>query len=413
MGHFVLVALGSSGDVNPFLGMGVALRARGHRTTLLSAPQFAGAAASVGAEFHALGTAEAYDAIYEDPDLWHPRRGLRIYFSYLSELVGETVRLIERQHDSANTAVLASFQCFGARVAQEVLGLPLCTVLPYPISLQSAYDPNRNPIGNPPRWMGRPAVRLMYRLINWEVSRHSRDGIEQVRRAYGLDPPISDVASWSYSPRSILGRWPSLFSSPQPDWPPQARTTGFISYDGPKAADWNPPDDLPDRGDWLVFTPGTQMTHGAAYFRAACQAAEVLDRSTLMVASDRSALPTRLPPNVRHLTYVPFSWLFERACAVVHHGGIGTAGRALEAGVPQLIIPRGFDQFDNAQRVVRIGAGSSLDRRKLNATSLASVIDRLLTDEPIRQRCREIRAELTKTDPGTMTCEAVERLLVG
>jgi rhamnosyltransferase subunit B len=138
MGHFIMVAVGSSGDVNPFLGVAAALRVRGHQATLLSAPQFASAAASVGADFGALGTAEAYDAIYEDPDLWHPRHGLRIYFSYLSTLVEQTVELIGQRYDPSSTAVLASFQCFGARVAQETFGVPLCTILPYPISLQSA-----------------------------------------------------------------------------------------------------------------------------------------------------------------------------------------------------------------------------------------------------------------------------------
>lgn len=411
MGHFIMVAIGSSGDVNPFLGIATALRGRGHQATLVSAPQFASAAASVGADFVALGTADAYEAIYEDPDLWHPRRGLRIYFSYLSTLVEQTVEVIREHYDPPNTGVLASFQCFGARIAQEALGIPLCTVLPYPISLQSVYDPNRNPIGNPPQWMGRGAIRLMYRAINWEVSRHSRRSVGAARGARGLGRPVKDLVSWSYSPHSVLGLWPSLFSSAQPDWPPVAENTGFVSYDGPDSADWSPPDDLPERNDWLVFTPGTQMTHGAAFFDAACQTAADLDQPTLMVASDRSALPEKLPPKVHHLAYAPFAWLFGRATAVVHHGGIGTAGRALEAGLPQLIIPRGFDQFDNAQRVTRIGAGVSMDRRKVDSTSLSLSLRRLLTDEHIQQRCGEIRTELANTDADEQTCRVVERLL--
>jgi rhamnosyltransferase subunit B len=411
MGHFIMVALGSSGDVNPFLGIAAALRGRGHRTTLLSAPQFANAAASVGADFVALGTADAYDAIYEDPDLWHPRRGLRIYFSYLSTLVEQTVEFIGQRCEPPNTAVLAPFQCFGARIAQEAFGVPLCTILPYPISLQSTYDPNRNPIGNPPRWMGRGAVHLMYRVINWEVARYSRRSVEEVRKARGLGPPVKHLVPWSYSPHAVVGLWPSLFSSPKPDWPPHAENTGFISYDGPAASDWRPPDDLPDRRDWLVFTPGTQMTHGAAFFDAACASAAELDEPTLMVASDRLVLPDKLPSNVHHLAYAPFSWLFDRAAAVVHHGGIGTAGRALEAGLPQLIIPRGFDQFDNAHRVTRIGAGVSMDRREVDPTSLTSSIRQLLTDEHIHQRCGEIRTELANTDADEGTCKVVERLL--
>lgn len=411
MGHFLMVALGSSGDVNPFLGIALRLRNRGHETTLLSAPCFSGAAEAVGADFAPLGTAAEYDAMYENPDLWHPRRGLRLYFSYLAGRIEETVQLIETHHDPARTVVLAPFQCFGARVAQEALGVPLGTVLPYPISLQSAFDPNRTPIGNPPGWMGRGAVRLMYRIANWEVSRHTRDSTNTARRKRGLAPPIRDVVRWSYSPHLILGLWPSLFSSPQPDWPPQAKNTGFLSYDGPASVSWTPPPDLPDREDWLVFTPGSQMTHGADYFLAACEAASRLNLPTLMVAPDRAALPRQLPKNIHHLSFAPFSWLFSRATAVVHHGGIGTAARAMEAGLPQLIVPRGFDQFDNAHRVRRIGAGTWLDRRRLSGSLLHSSIRDLLEDQQIQRRCREIQVELSGTNALDETCSVIEELL--
>jgi UDP:flavonoid glycosyltransferase YjiC (YdhE family) len=153
------------------------------------------------------------------------------------------------------------------------------------------------------------------------------------------------------------------------------------------------------------------MTHGAAFFQAACESAAELDRPTLMVAPDRSALPDELPPNVHHLTYAPFAWLFARAAVVVHHGGIGTSGRALAAGLPQLIIPRGFDQFDNAQRVTRIGAGVSIDRHRADSVVLSSSIRMLLTDASIKRCCREIMAELASSDADEETCKVVERLL--
>ena len=90
VGHVILVGLGSSGDVNPLLGIGSALRDRGHRTTLVSAPQFRHAATSIGAGFSPLGSAEEYDAVYADPDLWHPRRGLGVFFPYAARLADPT-----------------------------------------------------------------------------------------------------------------------------------------------------------------------------------------------------------------------------------------------------------------------------------------------------------------------------------
>lgn len=411
MGFVLLVGLGSSGDINPLLGIAAALKQRGHETTLISAPQFQDSARSVGADFAALGTAEDYDAIYADPDLWHPRRGLGVFFPYAAGLSAQTVDLIEERYHPGSTAVVATFQCFGARVAQEALGVPTCTVLPNPILLQSVHDPNRNPIGNPPRWLGPLAVRMMYRLVNWELSRHARKGVNEARIARGLAPPIRDIVGWSRSPSLVLGLWPALLSAPQPDWPPQTRTTGFVTYDGPGAATWQPPDDLGERDDWLVFTPGTQMTHGRAFFEAAAAAADDLGLHTLLVAKDRTVLPGTLPARVFHLPFAPFAWLFERAVAVIHHGGIGTSGRALQAGLPQLIVPSGFDQFDNAQRVARAGAGRSLPRKRLDRTSLRESIRELIADEGVRRRCREIRQKLELTDPLVDVCVSIEELI--
>jgi UDP:flavonoid glycosyltransferase YjiC (YdhE family) len=407
------VGLGSSGDVNPLLGVASGLKERGHETTLISAPQFSSAAESVGADFSALGTAEAYDQIYADPDLWHPRRGLGVFFPYAAGLAAQTVDLLEKRHRPGETVVVATFQCFGARIANEALSIPLCTVLPNPILLQSVHDPNQNPIWNPPRWMGRTGVHWMYRVSNWEVSRHARSGVNAARRVRGLVSPIRDVVGWSQSSNLLLGLWPSLLSAPQADWPRQARTTGFVTHDGVAANSWRPPERLPNREDWLVFTPGTQMTHGSEFFRAAVAAADALEHPTLLVAKDASLVPDPLPENVWHVPYAPFEWLFERAAAVVHHGGIGTAGRALQAGLPQLIVPSGFDQFDNASRVTRIGAGRQLDRRKLTALSLAAAIRGLLDATDIRHRCAEIKAELGQADPLTETCVAIEGLMTG
>lgn len=411
MGRAILVGLGSSGDVHPLLGIAEGMQRRGHECVVVSAPRFEASARSVGAGFSPLGTAEAYDAVYAHPDLWHPRRGLRVFFSYAAGLTGETVDTIEGLHRPGDTVVVSTFQCFGARVARELHDIPLCTVLPNPILLQSVHDPNRNPVGDPPRWLGRWAVGLMYRVINGELSRHARQGINTARTARGLGPPLRDVVGWSRSPDLVLGLWPSLLSEPQPDWPPQARTTGFVPYDGPEARAWTMPDDVAERDDWLVFTPGTQMTHGAAYFAAAARAAERLGAPTLFVTRSAAVLPRPLPDNVRHLEYAPFSRLFRHAALVVHHGGIGTAGRALQAGAPQLIVPSGFDQFDNAARVVRGGWGRELDRRRLDADRLASIIEEILDDAAMRGRCVQVRDRLAAVDAVDETCAAIEGLL--
>jgi UDP:flavonoid glycosyltransferase YjiC (YdhE family) len=57
---------------------------------------------------------------------------------------------------------------------------------------------------------------------------------------------------------------------------------------------------------------------------------------------------------------VPLGQVLPRALALVSHGGIGTVSQALAAGIPQLVMPLGFDQFDNAARLERLGVAATL-----------------------------------------------------
>jgi UDP:flavonoid glycosyltransferase YjiC (YdhE family) len=88
-----------------------------------------------------------------------------------------------------------------------------------------------------------------------------------------------------------------------------------------------------------------------------------LGRRGLLLSRYRDQLPADLPPGVRHFDYVPLSRVLPRAAALVSHGGIGTLSQALAAGIPQLIMPLGFDQFDNAARLGRLGVAATLTPR--------------------------------------------------
>jgi sterol 3beta-glucosyltransferase len=95
---------------------------------------------------------------------------------------------------------------------------------------------------------------------------------------------------------------------------------------------------------------------------------------------------------------VPHDWLFPRMAAVAHHGGAGTTGAGLRAGVPSIIVPVADDQPFWGRRVKALGAGPTpIPRKRLTAERLAHAISVAVTDESIRKRVAElgeaIRAE--------------------
>src|SRR5687767_14279009 len=72
--HVILATVGTDGDVFPFMGLGAALRARGHRVTLAGPETYRDRARALGMEFCPLATADEVGRMLADPDLWHPFR---------------------------------------------------------------------------------------------------------------------------------------------------------------------------------------------------------------------------------------------------------------------------------------------------------------------------------------------------
>jgi hypothetical protein len=114
--------------VHPVIELGSALKKRGHRATVITNPFFEQQARDAGLDFLALGTVQEAEAIIADPRLWHPTKS----FACIAEraILPNIAPLyhIIRERRIANTVVAASALSFGARAAQEKLGVPLASV---------------------------------------------------------------------------------------------------------------------------------------------------------------------------------------------------------------------------------------------------------------------------------------------
>ncbi len=75
--NIVLVAIGSHGDVHPFVGIGIRLKGRGHRVTVVANPHFRSLVERSGLAFRGVGSAEEYGRLIDDPDLWDGMKGTR------------------------------------------------------------------------------------------------------------------------------------------------------------------------------------------------------------------------------------------------------------------------------------------------------------------------------------------------
>jgi UDP:flavonoid glycosyltransferase YjiC (YdhE family) len=128
------------------------------------------------------------------------------------------------------------------------------------------------------------------------------------------------------------------------------------------------------------------------FYRDSLQAARILEiRAVLLAGKDpRNRTAATPSDNIAVFEYLPYSKIFPRAAAVVHHGGIGTTAQALYAGRAMLVVPFAFDQPDNAFRVHRLGVARIIRRQKYSAGRAAEELKILLENLQYSKTAQEL-----------------------
>lgn len=409
----LLVALGSHGDVHPFVGIGLALRSRGHDVTIAAFATFEQLVRRVGLEFAAIGTADRYRSMIADPDLWDGLKGTRFVLTTLGESLRPVYQTVLDHYVPGESVVVASSLAIGARVAQDKHGVPVATAHLQPIDFRSAFELPVLPGLSLPRHMPQWCRRAIYRYADWILfDRLLCPELNAFRHELGLPPVKRVLQDWWNSPQRVIGLFPDWFGSPRPDWPPQTVLTGFPLYD---ERDTTPLDEellqfLNDGSPPIAFTPGSAMWRGADFFAESAAACALSGQRGLLLSRHPHNIPAKLPPGVRHVEYAPFSLLLPRCAALVHHGGIGTSAQGLAAGVPQLVMPMGHDQPDNAARLKRLGVAESLSPHRYRARAVAAALGRLISSEQVKVNCRAAAERLNGSNAVVTACEVIEGL---
>jgi len=207
-----------------------------------------------------------------------------------------------------------------------------------------------------------------------------------------------------------------VFGQPQPDWPKQTAITGFCFYDGNHNAPMSQELTrfLENGPPPIVFTLGSSAVWVARdFFRESIEAAKRLGRRAVLLIGDERNLPESLPEGIIAVDYAPYQSLLPKACAVVHHGGVGTTSQGLLAGVPTLIVPFAFDQADNAEHARKVGTSRTLYRNKYFAPRVAAELDTLLHQPSYVSRAMAVSRELKQENGPARAADMIEQVLSG
>ncbi len=408
----LLGAAGSLGDTLPFVALGRALQQRGHEVHLFASGSYAAHAA--GLPFTAVSSAAESEALLRDPRVTDPRQGMALIAEAFATTLPRAFEAMRAEVVPGQTLAVGSTLSFATRLLKEALGVPATTVHLAPSVFRSVHQPPqlgpRGTLDKLPPSLQRAAWWLVDRLV---LDRRFTRPFNAYRQQLGLPPVDRIFGAWMHQADLTLGLFPPWFAPPQPDWPAGLVCTGFPLYDSGDAHPLPPAlDEFLAAGEPPVaFTAGTANATSHRFFATSAAACALSGRRGLLITKFGEQLPTPLPPGVLHVPYAPFSQLLPRLAAFVHHGGIGTTSQALRAGVPQLVRPMAYDQFDNAHRVQRLGVGERLLPSAYEPGAVAQALERLAGHGRLRERCAEVAAWCEADGEAiTAACDAVEAL---
>ncbi|HEY7330943.1 MAG TPA: glycosyltransferase [Gemmataceae bacterium] len=418
--RIVLTTFGSLGDLHPYIAIALGLQVRGYEAVIATSENYRQKIEALGIGFRAVRPDHA--KVDADPALLRRIMDLRKGPEcVIRELVMPVLR--ESYEDTLAAAdgadlLVSHVLTFTTRLVSEKTGIPWASTVLQPFCFLSVYDPPVLPNAvflAKFRFLGPIFHRLLFGLSKWSI----RSWVEpwhRLRAEIGL-PPVREnpLVDGQHAPALVLALFSKAFAGKQPDWPAQTVISGIPFYDKDGDEGMSPElSNLLDSGPSpIIFTLGSSAVRDAGqFYEHSARAAEMLGRrAILVVGKDTRNRPASLPDSVMAVDYAPFSELFPRAAAIVHQGGIGTTAQAMRSGRPMLVMPYAHDQPDNADRVVRLGIGRSIARRRYNPARAAAELRQLLDNPSYGKRASEIGEQMRKEDGVATACEALEGML--
>ena len=220
--HGLLVALGTAGDLNPFLRIARELLARGHRVTLLGLQAHAAVVARTGVPFHGVGTEAEYRATLDHPDVWHPRKGFAVLWGGMRERIDTLPDHLAALPPDEPVVMLAHpLALVGAALARARRpGLRIVAAWLAPANLRSVHDPLTIGPLRIPRWLPLAWRRWLWTRVDAAaVDPVAVPDINAARARHGLAPVAHFVAHLQDVPDAHLTLFPPWFAPTPPDWP--------------------------------------------------------------------------------------------------------------------------------------------------------------------------------------------------
>ncbi len=404
--RITLLTVGSRGDIQPYVALGIGLKAAGHEVCVATETNYQALVTSHELEFAALpGNRQEWLSQEE----WQELLGNTDSIFQSSKAATEKLTLPTLPAQLAATwkvcqgtdAIISMPWVFGSYHVAQKLGVPFYAAWTNP-STRTREFPHSWVRLPQQRWLGGSVNLCSYLLSEWLYWQSVGKPLNAWRKEFLELPEIVPLRDGNLmQPVPYLYAYsPTVVPKPS-DWADWVNPTGYWFLERP--ADWQP---APELVDFLAAgAPPVYVGFGSLSDRNPAETTEIVIQAlqktgqrAILDMGWNSLVGVDLPDTIFPVEsdQAPHDWLLPQVSAVIHRGGSGTTGAALRAGKPNIVIYLPFtDYFFWGQQVAHLGAGPApIIRDKLTVDGLATAIQLALSCDRIKARAAEIGAQI-------------------
>lgn len=391
------VAVGTRGDVNPLAELGEEMIKRGHEFRILTSEAFCPLIENKGVGFIKLDTDADHVMQYLVAEYKTSFDFMKGMFKLKKENPGfmeQTISAI-RGSDLVMYGTCAAF----AYHAAQALGIPCARVFYSPMDPTRQYSLYSDEYDSDKvlkSYDGLPeGMNLMTMLV-----------LNKWRKENGLPKWRLKSTYKKMNGRALLTFYPTsrILMQPDPAWGRHIHVTGYWYHPDEAVSEYQPPEELLNflnRGEKPIFVAfGRAESKELALLQIRVLQALKETGIRAVIQADQIPEPDRVNTDKLYfIGNVPYSYIFGKVRAVVHHGGNTTNGLGLRAGLPTLVIPLALDQYFYGRMDHRIGAGPAplyIRKRLCTVSEIEASLEDLVSgkyDDGALKASREILKE--------------------
>ncbi|MBN1649834.1 MAG: glycosyltransferase family 1 protein, partial [Bacteroidales bacterium] len=380
-----LTTIGSRGDIQPYIALGIALKSNDHSVTILTHPWAEKIINSYELSFLSVGENIDINFIAKQfvENSATNLKGLKFALNFIFDNLRKChFDLLSKLKDFD---LIIGHGIVGNAEA-DMLNKPFITVSIETMGLQKEYWKSINIFKE-------LCIFLSDKLTGAIFGKPYRKFREEIGAS-----PIGNNKKHRYLALVPIS---NIIQKSNPNWKKLTEITGFFFADTPN--DFKPDKSLQNfinKGEKpILITFGSmhhKQTQSVNLYNIICESLTKSQSRALLIMPDLDIKKITIPENVFIINQIPYSWLLNQVSMVIHHFGFGTTAEVLKAGLPSIPIPHIFDQKIRSNQIYTLGyATKPLNLKNFNSKILSNAILKVKSDKNLQVRCKELGIKIS------------------